>query len=188
VANLSDELGLSPILDVETRIARRTPISQEEFNGLSRANAQQRQEYLINEIVNSHELWTVFDGDELPAFSSSQNDVLHIWPSKEFALRYFSPTISNPHATPIPINDWVDQILFGSQSRNLDLACFPVGTGKIVNMASRETFIELVMNQWRRCLGNHEEFDISNPEGSVLELIRRGQKQSLKSSPKGRLP
>ena len=188
MAKLSDELGLLPILDVETRFSRRMPISQEEFVGLSCANAQKRQDHLIGKIVDNHELWTVFDGDELPAFKSAENDILHIWPSKDFALKFCSPTILNPHAVPIPIDDWINIVVFGPEARSLDFACFPVGSDKVVNMTSRENFLDLVVNQWRTRFGHNSKFDKENPEESIAETIKLALKRSMKASTKGRLP
>jgi Protein of unknown function (DUF2750) len=188
MVSLSEYLGLSPILDLEARILRRSIVKEAEFNGLLHANADQRQKYLINKIVDSHELWTVFDGDELPTFISSQNDVLHIWPNEEFALSCYSRTILNPRAVPIPIDDWVDVVLYSPGSNNIDLAYFPVGPERPVKMGSREAFIDLLMSEWRRCFGNHEGFDQNDPENSVTNLIRKGQKQSMCSRPKGKLP
>jgi Protein of unknown function (DUF2750) len=185
---LSVSLGLTRVLDVETRISRRVPVSMKEIEALSAASAESRQRYMLNEIVYRHEVWTVFDGDELPTFKSTQNDVLHAWPHREFALKFHSQTITKPFAVPIPINDWIDMILFDEQQENLDVAYFPVGTGSAVVMTDRETFLALVLEKWFDQFGNHTEFDLHDQQGSISRMIAKAQNRNLLDAPKGRLP
>jgi Protein of unknown function (DUF2750) len=175
-------------MDVEVRILNRKFLSNEEINGVISAGADKRKKYFFSKIVSSHELWTVFDGSKLPTFKTSKNDSLQVWPEKQFAEMFFDKTISQPKVVPIPINDWIDLILFDPRERALDITYFSVGPSTPSIMSSRESFLEDLLTEWHGRFGNHPQFEISDPGGSIARLLEAGLKNTMKSSPKGRIP
>jgi Protein of unknown function (DUF2750) len=175
-------------MDVEIRISNRKNLSDKQINGLISANSDKRKKYFFSEIVSNHELWTVFDGQKLPTFKTSKNDALQVWPYKEFAEIFFDKSILHPKIVPIPIDDWIDLILFDPKERALDLTYFPVGPSTPSMMSSRESFLEDLLTEWYLRFGNHPQFEAADPGESIARLLKAGLKESMKSSPKGRIP
>lgn len=184
----SKKANIINVMDVETRTKRRKSLSDPQIDSLVTASPETRQKYLIDQIADNHELWVVFDGQELPTFESSQNDVVHVWPNREFASLFRSKTIANPEVVPIPIDDWIDDVLYAPNLEPVDIAYFPVGLGKPVVMSDQDEFLRLVSSEWIRRFGNHADFDQRDPIGSIQNLLKQGFKNSMKSKPKGRLP
>jgi len=186
----SQEIGLSPVLDVEERIRQRRKLSDKEVEGVVCSDPEKRRKYFFSKIVDSHEIWTVWDSDELPTFTSSRNDLIYVWPAKEFADAYNSKSISNPRSVPIPIDDFIDEILYSEEGkRELDVGIFPVNGCELFIAMGRDDFIDKLLQEWRsRSWSRFEEKAEPNPGEDYLKKILRQVEGVVRTKPKPRLP
>jgi len=153
LAKASEQYGITQVSNFDVRASNRRRLSAAEVSALSKASSIERQKYTINSIAFHEELWTIWDGNELPLFESTANDVLHIWPHQQFAEQFASPTIADPRSVPIPLDDFLDEILLLENGDPTDVAYFPIGTGKEAIFGSSSEFASLVSIEWRRTYG-----------------------------------
>lgn len=163
--NISFELGICPVATIESRLAKRKNLSEDKCKRLISFSPQRRQNYTIRTIVEHQEVWTRWEGDELPMFESSQNAIVHIWPHQELASQFNDDKLESPKCVPIPLNDWIDEILFVDDSK-MDVGYFPIDMKKPVMMSSKEEFLYLLLDEWEY------KYSLSNAKTSVAELLK----------------
>lgn len=159
----SEKYGFKNVLSQPVRVEHRRDISEKEYLGVVSSAAEQRKKYTLNEIADHCEIWTAWDGDELPTFESSLNDVIDIWPHRLFAERLSAPNEGDWRMVPIPIDEFIDELLF-SDDRAIDVALLPIGTNSEVIMMTREGFATELAQEWSRIYGPIPKQLIDNRE------------------------
>jgi hypothetical protein len=172
---------------LEQRIATRNAVSDQEFRQVSRLNSRQREIYLLKAIATHEEVWTVWDGDELPTFTTSGNDAISCGPHRRFAEAYFGATVTTPKVTPIPITDFLDAVLFGQGANPVDVFMFPIPS-VVCQCATRDGFVGMLSPYWFEIAGHHPNFDEADPTSSFPIVLNALLKNSAKAGPTGFLP
>lgn len=181
----SSRFGIYPIFDVETRIKRRIDPSIEMMDGFSKASALKRQKHTLEMIVTHQEVWTVWDGNQLPTYETEGNPAMDIWPYKKAAELFHRQDVCNPQFVPIPLDDWINEILFTNNTDPVDISYFPSGNKKQVMVSDKDEFLRLVQNEWTNQYGVTGQV---MSEGEWENHINKNMLGSLQSKPKGNLP
>ena len=183
----SSILGFSNILSSTMRKSNRKCLPSDIVHHMVQSDFDSRAKYFFNEVAEHQEIWTIWDDGVLPEYYTQEGTlVIYCWPHEQFARNFYSSVLSDPIAVPIPINDWVDDILL-SLPEKCHLGVFPINNNPMLVMDQSE-FVEKLFFQYHRIVGNHPEFDHANPEQSVLRIWRKAQKKNIRSKPMGQLP
>ena len=144
----SVKYGLDNIDDVETRIARRSPMAEQKFDALMKADPDQREKYFYNQCADHQEVWIVWDDDILPIYNGERGELINVWPDQEFAKKCHFPSVKNPKVTPIPLNDFMDKFL--QKEPNVELSIFPIGPNSLTKVIQIESFAITLSNELAR--------------------------------------
>ena len=147
MTGLSEKYGLSEVEAVDVRVARRSPLKDATVLAICNSTAEQRLEYAIKRIADMQEVWTVWEGDKLPEFEGEQGYVVWCWPDREFAERAHSSTLTDPQIVPIPINDFLDEVLSAS---NCDVGVFPMDITSRMRVMTPDDFAAAIGNESAR--------------------------------------
>jgi len=190
VLGYARDLGLFPIAELETRIQERINLREEEIKSVSSKINSVMDKYFFRKIVDHHEIWTVWDGGELPVFEGEGGTYFCVWPSREYAELFQGKTIIDPKYVPIPIDDFVDEILFrnGKVLDSEDIGIFPVGDHQPFSVMSSEAFLEELVMEWRSRLAGNLPYDYSDSMESALKAIGKQIRTVSKFGPKGKIP
>ena len=144
----SVKYGISGIDDVETRISNREVLSEEKFQALINASADAREKYFFNQVALKQEVWMLFDDEIFPIYNGEQTELINVWPDKEFAEECHMPSVVSPRAVPIPIDDFLDEIL--QPEPLIELSIFPVGVNSPTKVGSIDYFATTISNEIAR--------------------------------------
>lgn len=179
----NDKLDISSFLrfDLSERMKRRSELSKEILGEIYSKTHIEREKYFFNEVVNYEEVWTLWDGEELPEFQTEEGSwVLHVWPHKQFVQIYDAPSIASPQIIPIPIDAWVNDILFNSAD-DISVSVFPSNSIP-VSVMRKEEFIERIYSEFVKV---NIPGDINLTTHEIVKLLEKG---NMAAKPKGKLP
>lgn len=112
----SSEVGFDSVPDVENRLAMRKVASNEFISAMKKMSAESRYMFFTRETAWRQEVWTLWDGNELPEMKYDDGWTVPVWTHRELALESSNnpswlEVFSAPKAVPIPIDHWIDKFL-----------------------------------------------------------------------------
>ena len=145
----SDELGLHGVLSVEERIASRRDVGNEETRGVCSATSLKRRDRTFDRIINSHEVWTIWSGDRLWCVETEHGQLAtDIFPERAFALDYANGVeIPKCDVIPVPIDDFIDDILFSEAEPLSAIRVLPV-VDRTVEVMDVQDFLSFISQNW----------------------------------------
>lgn len=138
------DLGIPALLSLEERLLRRdAALDAAELDALLMASADERYRTTMERLAEKHEVWTVWDGDDLALYS---DDVRYIplYPAEQVA-RAASGDDQVLSFVPIPIDDFTDQIGSFLLEEEIFLALCPTPMNlDIIRLSWADFLIDLV--------------------------------------------
>ncbi|NSX56965.1 DUF2750 domain-containing protein [Parasulfitobacter algicola] len=137
--------------DTERR-KQRGKISQTEVVSLEDKSSDDRFVYLLDEFCGQEEAWTLLAPDNQPAgwYDGAQCcDIIPIWPNEEFSKNFLDHKAKKGwRCVPIPLDDWLDDVLPALQQAKYRISTFPVLGQSSFTMLPSELADELE-NHWK---------------------------------------
>ena len=138
----SEIYNILQTLDTDTRISRRKKLSKDKIDGLLNTPPEKRSAYSYSQIAESEEIWTLWEPKGLTEFSIKNEAAIFVWPHEEFVINFSKQLSQNLDykTIPIPMNDFIDEILFYKASEYL-LGIFPTVPNEKAIIHSPEEFL-----------------------------------------------
>jgi len=139
----SRELGIRPTLSLSERQLARKVLSETKTEG----TARKRTDFCLEEFCAREEVWVNFDKHGLVAWydSKSECDIVPIWPCQASAEA--SRKSTSDEAVPVPIDDFIDEILASLSEDDFSVSIFPVA-GIDFEIMSAEELLGAIASKW----------------------------------------
>jgi len=149
--NPSDSHGIAQTLDTDTRVSRRRKLSQDKIVGLLNTNPEKRSAYSYSQIAENEEIWTLWEPEGLTEFNLKDEVAIFIWPHKEFAINFSKQLSQNLEykTIPIPMNDFISEILFTKATTYL-IGIFPTVPNEKAIIHTPEEFLTSLKHEISR--------------------------------------
>ena len=188
----SEQMGIRQVIDVETRVASRKPLHQLELDAVLKMEANLRFDYFIKRICLSQEIWSLWDEDGLQSFKIGDEWKTPFWTDEEVVKLSLTSNIEKKlrgiKIIPIPIDDWVDEILWDDLYQDdAKLLIQPV-PGKDATVIDVTSFTNELQAEVQKYSSASLGLDPELVGKSFEEWWRNVQKETMNSSPKGHLP
>lgn len=136
------DLGLGPVQRLEERVGNRKEVPDDGAISMLLAADRKRYEYCLETVVKQQEIWTVWDDDQLVEYGADPTWT-PIFPTRQF-LNLASRNDEGMSAVPIPLDDFVNEIIPYLAENNAVISMFPSSeTQEVVLLDWRNFLVEL---------------------------------------------
>ncbi len=189
----SEELKIRPELSLEERQSRRSSLHANELTNIQKLDANERYIYFIKKICDTEEVWALFDDEGLQSFLYDEKWCIPFWTHEDIArevlgIESFTKNLQNPKFLPIPIDNWIDEILWADmQPENIHLFVQPVpkNDAKIISV---DEFLKDFTKIYSCLFGEFDDSDDGDVDGAVKKWYRQNVVKPLSGNPKRKLP
>ncbi|WP_284166148.1 DUF2750 domain-containing protein [Frigidibacter sp. SD6-1] len=133
----------------EERRADRRPLTQTERHTLLSMAASDRYDYLLREMCAREEGWAAFGPQDMAGWLDPLHDldVVPVWPHSELASSMEIVKRNSWDIVPIPVVDWIDEIIPKLIESENFVCAFPTNNGEFI-VRSGEQFAKDLEAHW----------------------------------------
>ncbi len=189
----SDELEVELAFSLEERQKRRKKLHPEEIKNVCAMSMYDRYAYFVKRICFNEEVWALFDDAGLQSFLFNEKWCIPFWSHDEIGstvlhVEHLSENLRNPKFVPIPIDDWINEILWEDmRPDNVHLFIQPVPNNDS-RIVSVDDFLEDFVAEYAYFLIDFEGFDENDSEGTRQKWLHHSVVKAMQNNPKGKLP
>ena len=189
----SEELGIKIYTRLEQRIERRRQVHENEFENLKRFDHIGRHRFFIKKICASDEVWSLWDDSGLQTFLLDGKWCAPFWTDeyyvqKSLTIRKISSRLKNPKIIPIPIDDWINQILWDDlASDGVYIISQPMQGVDSITISVSEC-LDDIKDEFASFISSHKTFDPQDINSSIENWIKTSLQDNMKSGSEGKLP
>lgn len=114
---------------------------------LSTMTPEARYDYLVTEVKEHKQIWTLQDTDGCVMLTTDDEDCIPMWPTEESASDWACDDWKDCTPLAIPLNEWLERWVIGMQDDDLYVAVFPVEGDLGVVVAPYELEQRLTVNK-----------------------------------------
>jgi len=140
------DLGLGPVQQLEERVGNRTEVPVVEARSMLLAAAVKRYEYCLETVARHQEVWTVWDNDQLVEYGADPTWT-PVFPTRQF-LDMASRNDEGVSAVPIPLDDFVNEIIPYLGENNAVISVFPSSETREVMLLDWANFLVELTGAW----------------------------------------
>lgn len=96
------------------------------LNDITAMTPEARYDYLVEQVKEHKELWTLQDHDGCVMLTTEEEDCIPMWPSEEAAKLWAVDEWKECQPLAIPLNEWQERWVSGMEDDDLFVAVFPV--------------------------------------------------------------
>ena len=146
-----EDLGLGLVRSLDDRIKRRQELPVNEADSVLKGSANTRYEYFFNAVSKGQEIWTIWDGEHMAEYGEDPAWI-PVFPTRQFC-ELVSINEKDVSFVPIPIDDFVNEIVPYLSANNIVVLIFPnLNQGDVVELDWENFLVELT-GSWEQ---NHE--------------------------------
>lgn len=147
----AEEMGIFQSISDEERRKQRPGLSTEAVTAVVQQVPKLRYSRLISFIAGQEEVWSSFSEGEMEGWNDEKTGqgIVPIWPTKYACELFTSFYKLSWDAVPIPIVDWIDEVLPTLEAENYLIAGFPVAQDEVVLVEPRH-FLNELEAEWKK--------------------------------------
>ncbi len=101
-----------------------------QFGSVTALDAPSRYSYFVRKVADSEEVWGLYEGGWALMGDDTGNQLLPVWPERDFAESLAQGKWASHTAKAIPLVDFIEKWLPGMEKDGTQLAIFPTPSGK----------------------------------------------------------
>ncbi len=146
-----EDLGRGTIRSLDVRIRNRKELAVAEAEMILSADSELRYQFCMETIARHQEIWTVWDNDQILVYGGSPSWI-PIFPSRQISS-LASRCEKGVTFVPIPVDDFVNEIVEFLSTNSIELAIFPSFSQENVILVDWKNFLVDLTGAWELVYG-----------------------------------
>lgn len=183
----SNQIGLGEIKTLQERISNRVQLTTTELKRVMSLDAQKRYEYFLQYCVQHHEVYGIFEGNDLYVYQADDWRTL-LFPNETTSTYFLKELNIAAEAVPIPLNEFIDDLGPSIIDNSVKIEMFPSpGDHEVICIAFNEFVFDLV-GAWEFYTETELVIDPSIKNIFTAKAKKAFFKRAMMGRPKNNLP
>ncbi|MDN4504432.1 DUF2750 domain-containing protein [Alteromonadaceae bacterium BrNp21-10] len=101
-------------------------MNSEQLQSALSMNADQRSDFLLKQVQDNQQIWTIVDEEGVMLLISDDEDCIPVWPAESCVNEWINNDWAHCTAHAISLSDWKEKWLPGLEEDEVSIAMFPL--------------------------------------------------------------